>query len=164
MERTIESGSGQPSLRRQRLLFSAAVLLFVTVPLGLLAWRTSGTAGIRPLDPVSPYANTRPAVKYVGDAACARCHADIAATFRQHPMGRSLLPISEQPVPPGELADGHPLFESRGLEYSIEKRNGRVWHQETRRDSSRQDRHAQRGGGPVRAWFGQTRNLLRHRS
>ena len=26
-------------------------------------------------------------VKYVGDAACARCHAEIADTFRHHPMG-----------------------------------------------------------------------------
>ncbi len=118
------------------MLLSGALLLFVTASLALLAWRTTGSPLTHALDPVSPYANTRPAVKYVGDAACARCHADIAATFRSHPMGRSLVPINEQPVPPGERADGRPLFESRGLEYSLETRDGRVWHQETRRDAS----------------------------
>ena len=41
--------------------------------------------------PQSPWLNTRPEVKYVGDAVCARCHADIAETYRRHPMGRSLV-------------------------------------------------------------------------
>ena len=31
-------------------------------------------------------------MKYVGDAACVRCHAEIAETYRQHPMGQSLVP------------------------------------------------------------------------
>ena len=75
-------------------------------------------------------------MKYLGDAACARCHAEIAATFGQHPMGRSLAPISERNATPGEAGDGHRLFESQGLEYSIEKRDGRFFHQETRRDAS----------------------------
>jgi hypothetical protein len=135
MERAIEPGPRQVSLRKQRMLISGAILFVLIVPLALLAWQSSRTVGIRALDPASPYANTRLAVEYVGDAACARCHFDIAATFRLHPMGRSLLPIARQPVPPGAPADG-PLFESQGLEYSIEQRDGRVWHQETRRDKS----------------------------
>jgi hypothetical protein len=136
MERAIEPGSRTVSLRKQRMLITGAILFFVSVPLALLAWQRSRTVGIHPLDPASPYANTRLAVKYVGDAACARCHTEIAATFRLHPMGRSLLPIAEQPMPPGAPADGRGLFESQGLEYSIEQRDGRVWHQETRRDAS----------------------------
>jgi Flp pilus assembly protein TadD len=114
----------------------AAVLVVVGVPACLLVWRNPKTAGVHRSDPVSPYANTRPAVKYVGDAACARCHAGIAATFRRHPMGRSLFPIDEQPAPPGAAGDARRLFVSNGLEYSIEKRDGRVLHQETRRDES----------------------------
>lgn len=38
---------------------------------------------------VSPYRNARAGVKYVGDAACEKCHQQIARTYKQHPMGRS---------------------------------------------------------------------------
>jgi Flp pilus assembly protein TadD len=86
-------------------------------------------------DPVSPYRNTRKGVKYLGDAVCARCHAEIALSFGQHPMGRSLAPISEQTATPGNAGGSRTLFESHGLEYSIERRDGRVFHQETHRDA-----------------------------
>jgi len=33
----------------------------------------------------------------VGDAACARCHLEIAADFRRHPMGRSLATADQAP-------------------------------------------------------------------
>ncbi len=36
-----------------------------------------------------PFRNVRPGVRYVGDAACAGCHAGIDRTFHEHPMGRS---------------------------------------------------------------------------
>src|SRR5262245_6637717 len=36
------------------------------------------------------YQNTRPEVKYVGDATCAECHPKEAESYRRHPMGRSL--------------------------------------------------------------------------
>jgi hypothetical protein len=136
MERAIETGSRSNSLRTQRMLLVGAILIVATVPFALLSWRNWRTVGAGRLDPVSPYANTGLAVKYVGDAACARCHAGIATTYRGHPMGRSLMPIGEQPVPPGEAGAGRTLFESQGLEYSIEKRDGRVFHQETRRDAT----------------------------
>src|SRR5947209_1902312 len=41
-----------------------------------------------------PYRNVDPRVAAVGDAACAECHAEIAAKFAAHPMGRSLVPIA----------------------------------------------------------------------
>ena len=47
----------------------------------------------------SPYQNTRPEVKYVGDAACIRCHAEIGESYRAHPMGRSLSPITPETAP-----------------------------------------------------------------
>ena len=34
-----------------------------------------------------------PGSRYVGDAACVRCHREIAEAYRSHPMGRSLAPI-----------------------------------------------------------------------
>src|SRR4051812_45527177 len=76
---------------------------------GLAAWSLWGPSGAPPLGRArlapldgpgrarrlddeaakSPYANVRPGVRYVGDAACARCHEEIAETYRTHPMGRS---------------------------------------------------------------------------
>src|SRR6202023_38915 len=44
----------------------------------------------------TPYRNVSPEVRYVGDAACAGCHADQARTYRQHPMGRSFAPVAER--------------------------------------------------------------------
>ena len=37
----------------------------------------------------SPFRNVAPGVRYVGDAKCAGCHAEISESYRQHPMGRS---------------------------------------------------------------------------
>lgn len=42
----------------------------------------------------SPFRNIRPDVEYVGDKACAACHATIDGTFHQHPMGQSASLIS----------------------------------------------------------------------
>ena len=58
---------------------------------------------------VSPYKNTRPAVKYIGDAACVGCHREIAQTYRDHPMGRSLFPIAQAPTIAGQKAGSGPL-------------------------------------------------------
>jgi hypothetical protein len=79
----------------------------------------------------SPYKNTRPQVAFVGDAVCARCHGEIAQTYSQHPMGRSMT-TSE-----GVMPDVSGLvFAVIDLEYSIERRDGRVFHQETQRAPS----------------------------
>ena len=96
----------------------------------------SGDRPQRLVDTASPYANTRSGVRYVGDSACTRCHAEIAETYRRHPMGRSLAPIAAAPATGADEADGRALFEAQGLEYSIEQRDGHVIHQETRRDAS----------------------------
>src|SRR5689334_18423340 len=37
----------------------------------------------------SPFRNVRPDVTYVGDVACAGCHAEIDKAYHAHPMGRS---------------------------------------------------------------------------
>ena len=80
--------------------------------------------------PHSPWRNALPDVKYVGDSACARCHAEIADTFRRHPMGRSLAPIAVDDHGP----NGTTTFEANSFRYSVESRGGRVIHGEARLD------------------------------
>jgi Tfp pilus assembly protein PilF len=80
------------------------------------------------------FENARPGVKYVGDAACTRCHRDIALAYRSHPMGRSLAPIAAiDDGPPTHIAAGLPISD-KGVQYSIETRDGKVFHKATRRD------------------------------
>ena len=130
-----ESQAGASRARAIRLL--VALVAAAGSAAAVITWRATPSSparrSVQPLDEGSPYANTRPGVRYVGDAACARCHAEIAQTYRQHPMGRSLAPIESATVI-GDEAGGRPLFEANGLEYSIERRDGRVVHRETRRD------------------------------
>jgi hypothetical protein len=80
----------------------------------------------------SPYKNTEPKVKYVGSAACARCHEEIARTYSQHPMGRSLAPVTDD-----VLAEMSPAkFVAQGLEYSIERKGNALLHREVLRDAT----------------------------
>jgi tetratricopeptide (TPR) repeat protein len=81
----------------------------------------------------SPYRNARPGVAYVGDAACARCHREIAADYAMHPMGRSLSPIGEAAAAAPIGAGAGLPFESKGVQYNVERRDGRVFHQATSR-------------------------------
>jgi hypothetical protein len=134
LDRAIESQSW--SSRKQQGVLLATVLLVVSSCMIFVSWRNPKTASVHRNDAVSPYMNTRPGVKYLGDAACVGCHAQSAEAFRQHPMGRSLAPIGEASVTRSQEGAGQTLFESQGLQYSIEHRNGHVFHQETRRDAS----------------------------
>jgi Flp pilus assembly protein TadD len=133
-----ESQAGASRRRAIRFLIAAVV---VSGSAAAVAWWQSPRSSrprraVHPLDATSPYANTRPGVGYVGDAACIRCHAEIAETYRQHPMGRSLSSIDAAKATIGDEVDGRVLFEADGLEYAIERRDGHVFHQETRRDAS----------------------------
>ena len=85
--------------------------------------------------PQSPWKNARLDVDYVGDAACARCHAEIAGTYRRHPMGRSMSPIAPRPTADVEKKPGGTaVFEVGHSQYSIERRGDREYHRETQRD------------------------------
>jgi Flp pilus assembly protein TadD len=118
------------------LLLAAVLTAIVGTSPAFVASRASRTASARRWDNSSPYKNTRPEVKYVGDESCVRCHGEIAKTYRRHPMGRSLSPIATATATGGDEGNGRPLFEAQGLQYSIERREGRVIHKETRRDTS----------------------------
>jgi hypothetical protein len=79
----------------------------------------------------SVYKNTVKNVAFVGDEVCARCHAEIAAAYHHHPMGRSMVtPKAVLPEVRGVV------FEVNELVYSIDRRGGRLFHQETRKDGS----------------------------
>ncbi len=119
--------------RSRRILFLAAILAAVLgSATAFVSWRNTPGVSLHPVDTGSPYENTRLEVKYVGDAACTRCHAEIAETYSRHPMGRSLAPIASEKDDRG----GPVRFEALGFEYSIENRDGHVIHREARRDAS----------------------------
>jgi Flp pilus assembly protein TadD len=100
---------------------------------GVLRTSTAGRSLSRDVAADSPYLNTRAGVGYVGDAACARCHGEIAAAYLGHPMGRSLGPVGgDEEGPPIDAAAGLP-FESKGVRYTIERRDGRTFHKASRR-------------------------------
>jgi Flp pilus assembly protein TadD len=135
LERAIQSQSRSRRLRKQRLVLLSTVVA-VSSWVVFLSRRNPTPESAHRKDLASPYQNTRPEVKYLGDRACVGCHAESARTFREHPMGRSLAPIGETYVTKGDEGSGRTLFESQGLQYSIEHRDGHVFHQESRRDAS----------------------------
>jgi Flp pilus assembly protein TadD len=136
VKRAIESESRSWRLRKRQIELLAAILVVVSSFVVFVSWRSSRTQTSPRDELVSPYENTRPKVKYLGDSACIGCHRPIAEAFRQHPMSRSLAPIGPAYRRKAEEGSGRTLFETQGLQYSIEHRDGRVFHQETRRDAS----------------------------
>ncbi len=83
-----------------------------------------------------PYRNIHPDVGYVGDASCLACHAKETASFREHPMGRSLLPIAQ--VAPKQVYDSahHNPFQALGSQFVVERQDDKVWHRQKRSDAA----------------------------
>jgi hypothetical protein len=133
----------RPGFRPRFSTFALACLALI-VGLGIASalWPAGHSRTARPASragppgswPQSPWLNTRPGVKYAGDAVCARCHADIAETFRRHPMGRSLAPIAAAPPVGFERPTGTTTFGAGPSLFTIERRGGREIHRETFRD------------------------------
>jgi hypothetical protein len=123
----------------------ACVVLAIGLGIASLLWPAGDTRSPRPASlarsagswPQSPWLNVRPGVKYVGDAACARCHPDIAATFRRHPMGRSLFPIASAPAVGFDRPTGTTTFGADPYVLTVERRGGREIHREAFRDGGR---------------------------
>jgi predicted CXXCH cytochrome family protein len=70
---------------------------------------------------MSPLPNTRAGVRYVGDAACAACHPDVAETYRRHPMGRDLTPAADPAASEKPGPGARNSFEQFGLEFRVER-------------------------------------------
>jgi hypothetical protein len=119
----------------------AASSLALAFAVGWISWQARRGADRRaashePHDsarPRSPWKNAQPGVKYVGDSACTRCHAEIADSFRRHPMGRSLAPIAVADHGP----DTTTTFEAGSRSYTVDRRGAHVIHRETRFDQER---------------------------
>jgi Tfp pilus assembly protein PilF len=88
--------------------------------------------------PRTPWKNAQSHVQYVGDAACARCHREIADTFRRHPMGRSLAPLDPLEAVGNDRSDSTTTFEAGSSRFTIVRSAGRLVHRETRLDETGQ--------------------------
>lgn len=112
----------QPRRRAPNVVLWGSLVL---VGLGLVwtLWRGHPSAGARDrladAWPTSPWKNARPDVKYVGDAACVRCHGEIAGTFGRHPMGRSLAPIESAPTVGDGRVEGMTTFEAGSSRFTV---------------------------------------------
>jgi hypothetical protein len=83
----------------------------------------------------SPFRNVEPGVGYVGDAACSRCHADVAESYRAHPMGRSVVTVAAATEAGPRAAPAAAEFDAGGYHYTVERREGRLIHREQRFDA-----------------------------
>ena len=83
-----------------------------------------------------PYRNVSPDVKYVGDAACTDCHREIAKKYAGHPMGRAMAPAGAADAAEQYGPEAHNPFEKNGYHYRVERRGGKVYHVEERRDDA----------------------------
>src|SRR5207244_7789067 len=82
------------------------------------------------IDYAGPLQNVNPAVHYLSDDRCADCHGDIATSFAQHSMGRSLQPVALAQAPPQDRRYHNP-FQALGSQFLIERNGDRVWHRRT---------------------------------
>jgi hypothetical protein len=131
----------QPRAREKRGSLRLAGALLTVLALALFAawkWRARQAPPPADDDPrwtfATPYRNVRPDVKYVGDEACARCHAEQSETYARHPMGRSLALVSlAAPVERYGPGARNP-FEKSGSQFLVSRHGDRVLHREIRRD------------------------------
>jgi hypothetical protein len=129
--------------KRRLCLFVAACVLLV-IASGAWLWHKRGAAVAalgEDADPrltfPTPYQNVRPEVHYVGDGVCAGCHEKIAASFKKHPMGRSLAVVGAS----GANGENEPVpaaFDKVGFRFGVERRDSGFVHSATLRDESGQ--------------------------
>jgi hypothetical protein len=119
-----------------RWLLAGALAVAAAVGLGAWQWARPRPRPAPPPADDDPrrtyptaYRNVRPEVRYVGDAACAECHADLTETYRHHPMARSLLPVSHLASPPLDPAAHNP-FEKFGHTFLVRRQGDRLTHRE----------------------------------
>jgi hypothetical protein len=117
----------------RRWLFGAVVCLLAIVA-ATAWWRRSDDRKAAPPRQVVSRAikPLPPSQDYVGSAACAACHAEIAESYSQHPMWSSLGPVS-----PDAPYFTEALLAPGGMcSYAVSANNGRLFHHEAMRDSS----------------------------
>lgn len=75
----------------------------------------------------SPFLNVTANATYVGSQACQKCHQDSAATYHHTAMSVSMLPVDPEQEPP----DGEFDHALSGCRYTVERREGAMWHRES---------------------------------
>ncbi|MCI0681380.1 MAG: hypothetical protein L0Y71_04685 [Gemmataceae bacterium] len=127
----------QTAPRRRRTLWAGAglIVLGAVIALAIALRRNDPPAIDAPTDPrleyAGPFRNLDPAAAYVPDQRCADCHADIARTYAQHPMGRSLVPAAAAPPLPLD-PEHHNPFDALGARFLVERDDDRVRHRRQR--------------------------------
>lgn len=123
------------------------IILFLAFTAGLFAvFAIFGEKPPKPVDPAPPpeqsrskrvepataeYRNTAPDVHYMGDQACENCHFNETESFRRHPMSKSVGEMAGLDLPP--LPE---ILKFGRLQYSIEKRDGKTFHNMEELDDS----------------------------
>ena len=109
----------------------AAAWYFLSAPTPPVAQPSQPAHPHTPNTYAGPYGNLHPDATTVGSETCARCHSDVARVYAHHPMGRSILPVSSQPI--GDLAEnGRAAFTALGSRFQIDRAGDRLWYTETR--------------------------------
>ncbi len=85
-----------------------------------------------------PFRNVSPDVQYAGDAACAECHRDISHTYREHPMGRSVVPIAALAGKQPYDRSHNNFFTAFGIRFWVDRQGDRVYHKQTRQGADGQ--------------------------
>lgn len=85
-----------------------------------------------------PFDNVRPEVRYVGDAACAACHPEQAATYRQHPMGRSAAAAVSLLDQERYDSQARNPFTALGWQFQVKRRGLKLIHRALFRDADGQ--------------------------
>jgi hypothetical protein len=139
---------------RRRALLAVVLVLLMGVVLAVvlrsltLPARPTISSTTGPVDPRraydGPYRNIHPDVRYVGDAACADCHKEIAQSYAHHPMGRSFASIESfldrsDAFPPGAWERSGPTnnpFGALGRRFEAERQDKRLQHRQAVREDS----------------------------
>ena len=122
---------------RFRLFVGGFVMALLGVATAWYGWPKHSEPSAQPpstndprLSYSGPFQNVRPDVKYVGDAACAGCHAEQCDSFSRHPMGQAMATVAV--ATPIERLDpkAHNPFQGGDLRYEVRRDAGRVVHRE----------------------------------
>ena len=136
------------SRQRYACIIAAGIVALILTGVGLWVARSwhrpvSETPSARRADDprlsyAGPYKNIHPDVPYVGDEKCAACHEEIARSYRQHPMGRSLLPIASIAARQRYDASLHNPFEALDTLFQVVRQGERIVHRQIGRDDKGQ--------------------------
>lgn len=117
-----------PVSRWRGFVLLTSLLVAIGTAWGAYAWYRSRSTPPRNPPPLAVrFLNTQPGVAYVGSQRCGECHPTEAATYAEHPMGRSVSPAQRGLPAQFQAASS---FRAAGLEYTVERRGEAMWHRE----------------------------------